>query len=90
MKRKLTRLLVTLLVALTVMGAVPAFAAEVEETNHPNATVVEAQEGSVVTRAEEKGYVYREHNGWIQRRLWSYTYAKWLTDWENTAPAPKS
>ncbi len=30
---------------------------------------------------EEKKWFFRIHNGHLQRRLWSITYMKWLTDW---------
>ena len=75
MKKKLTRLLVTLLVALNVMGAASALAAEVKE--------VEVLDSTVVTRAEETTWVYREYEGWLQKRQWSNTYGKWLTNWIN-------
>ena len=37
---------------------------------------------SVVQRAEETEWVYRVVDGKLQKRLWSITYEKWLTDWE--------
>lgn len=38
--------------------------------------------GSEITpNAEEKQWFFRVHNGILQRRLWSITYRKWLTDW---------
>lgn len=38
--------------------------------------------GSEVTpNAEERQWFFRMHNGKLQRRLWSITYGKWLTDW---------
>lgn len=85
MKRKLTRLLVTLLIALNVMGASIAFATEAKEITAPNITAVD-KSGEVSTRAEETAWAYREYNGWYQKRLWSYTYGKWLTEWINTFP----
>lgn len=30
---------------------------------------------------EETEWVYRIYNGVYQKRLWSLTYGKWLTDW---------
>ncbi len=41
-----------------------------------------------VQRAEETKWVYRTYNGNIEKRLWSLTYAKWLTDWIYVGPAP--
>lgn len=31
--------------------------------------------------AEETGWYYRTVNGKLQKRLWSYTYRRWLTSW---------
>ena len=36
---------------------------------------------SVSTYAEQVEWIYRNNNGVIEKRLWSYTYGKWLTDW---------
>lgn len=41
-----------------------------------------------VLRAEETEWVYRTYNGNIEKRLWSITYSKWLTDWIYVGPAP--
>lgn len=41
-----------------------------------------------VQRAEQTEWVYRIYNGNIEKRLWSNTYAKWLTDWIYVGPAP--
>lgn len=85
MKRKMSRLLVTLLVALTVMGSSTAFAAEAKT---PAAPVVESHDGTVVIMAEETCWYYREWSGGFQKRLWSYTYNKWLTNWIDCVPGP--
>lgn len=38
--------------------------------------------GSEVSpNAEEREWLFRLHNGKLQKRLWSITYRKWLTDW---------
>lgn len=36
----------------------------------------------VVIQAEETEWRYRVIDGKLQRRLWSITYGRWLTDWE--------
>lgn len=41
-----------------------------------------------VQRAEQTEWVYRIYNGNVEKRLWSRTYAKWLTDWIYVCPAP--
>lgn len=38
-------------------------------------------ESVVQPYAEETEWVYRIHNGYYEKRLWSITYGKWLTDW---------
>lgn len=38
-------------------------------------------EEAIQTRVEETDWFYRNNNGVIEKRLWSYTYGKWLTDW---------
>ena len=41
-------------------------------------------DGSIITpQAEETEWVYRYYYGVLQKRLWSRTYAEWLTDWIN-------
>lgn len=34
-----------------------------------------------VERAEQTEWRYRVYNGQPQKRLWSITYERWLTDW---------
>ncbi len=36
----------------------------------------------IVNRAEQKVWKYRTVDGKVQKRLWSKTYDKWLTDWK--------
>ncbi len=38
--------------------------------------------GGVIIQAEETEWHYRVVDGKLQKRLWSITYAKWLTEWE--------
>ncbi len=44
-------------------------------------SVVVQDEDSKEPRVEEVGWIYRNNNGVIEKRLWSYTYGRWLTDW---------
>lgn len=37
--------------------------------------------------SEETVWCNRIHNGMLQKRLWSITYGKWLTDWIDVEPA---
>ena len=34
-----------------------------------------------ISEVEEVVWVYREKDGVTEKRLWSYTYGCWLTDW---------
>lgn len=46
-----------------------------------------AQEGTTIEqRAEQTEWFFRYNNGKLQRRLWSKTYGKWLTDWIDCEP----
>ena len=38
---------------------------------------------NVTLRAEITEWNFRLYNGVLQKRLWSKTYARWLTDWIN-------
>lgn len=38
-------------------------------------------ESTIEPRLEETEWVYRVYNGNLEKRLWSNTYGKWLTDW---------
>ncbi len=42
----------------------------------------------VEPRAEELEWVYRVYNGNIEKRLWSYTYGVWRTEWIIIGPYP--
>lgn len=52
--------------------AIPAYAA----VNLPKVNSEEQ-----ILRAEQTKWYYRVYNGKLQKRLWSITEEKWLTDW---------
>lgn len=56
---------------LTGVVAGPAYAASLPD-----------DESGIETHAEETQWKYRIYGGRLQRRLWSNTYEKWLTEWE--------
>jgi len=56
----------------------PEYAVYASETE----TVSYTEDGGAVIQAEETEWKYRVVDGKLQKRLWSITYAKWLTDWE--------
>ena len=42
-----------------------------------------SQDNTVSPLSEETVWCNRIHNGVLQKRLWSITYGKWLTEWED-------
>ena len=76
MKKRVSIRIVSLLLIACYIGSVQAFALESVPT-------INEQEKSIDSRAEEVEWVFRDYNGQMQRRLWSYTEGKWLTEWEN-------
>ena len=50
-----------------------------------NAAVFQSKETELVEeeiqRAEQTEWHYRINNGVLEKRLWSITYGRWLTDW---------
>lgn len=55
--------------------ATSAFAAEIPESPINNVIIT--------PQSEQTEWVYRYYNGVLQERLWSLTYARWLTEWTN-------
>lgn len=74
MKKKLLTSLIIVLLSLNVL---PINAAA--EAVTPTAI----SEESVTPASEETVWYNRIYNGKLQRRLWSLTYQKWLTEWED-------
>lgn len=82
---KLRKTIIALLLALvTVVGSVGTLAAEADPPVSPTKVV---DDGGVSPQAEEKVWCVRVHNGRRQKRLWSITYERWLTDWIDIGPA---
>ncbi len=50
-----------------------------------NAAALQSKESEIVEeqlqRAEQTEWHYRINNGVLEKRLWSITYGRWLTDW---------
>lgn len=89
MKRIITLCTVLTLCFSAVFSSV-AFADEMD-TGYPISITGESTADSnstVQPKAEETRWYYREYNGNIEKRLWSITYGKWLTDWIYVCPAP--
>ena len=75
------------LLALTVILSASNLALA-EGLNAPDGSDVEiiAVESGESVRAEETTWYYRVYFGMVQKRLWSLTYRKWLTDWIDVGP----
>lgn len=78
---KMKKTIIALLLALiTVMSSAGALAAEVAAPTNVGDT------GIVSPQAEETVWCTRVYNGWLQKRKWSITYERWLTDWIDVCP----
>ena len=74
MKKRLFTAIIFILLSFSVL---PASAAE-------NIVVPSTiSEDGVAPASEETVWCTRIHNGVLQKRLWSITYGKWLTEWED-------
>ena len=66
----------------------PVASLHAEEAEAPYEEVMEASDGEVNPCADQIGYIYRKHNGRIQKRRWNYTQGE-LVDkkWIDVGPA---
>ncbi len=73
--------------ALTIFLSVSSVAlAECIEAPDGSDVEIIAVEPGESTRAEETIWYFRVLNGMVQKRLWSLTYRRWLTDWIDVGP----
>lgn len=79
--------LLSFVLALTVLLSIPgvALAASHEAPVSSDVEII-AVESDESTRHEETTWCYRVYNGILQKRLWSLTYGRWLTDWIDIGP----
>lgn len=82
MKRILS-LFLAFLIVLSI--SVPAFADGLEAPDGSDEGIIAVASGEP-TRAEETTWCFRVFNGMVQKRLWSLTYGRWLTDWIDIGP----
>ncbi len=76
-KQAMRKFCAGVIAAIAIATVLPAtHAADVESVPIP-----EAAEAQVTLRVEETTWYYRQYNGKLQKRLWSNTENKWLTDW---------
>lgn len=72
----------SLLIALTVMMMTSIFATTAAASTLSLPAPASLSEDQIISpQAEQTEWVLRYNNGVLQKRLWSNTYAKWLTDW---------
>lgn len=67
----------SILIVAFAMNAVPVLASVDVPVNISSAS----DQTEISPRAEETVWVVRKLDGKRQRRLWSLTYERWLTDW---------
>ena len=78
---KLKRLLVSVMLVLVMcVSLIGTVASAAEYTPAPMAA---SSDGEITPMAEETMWYFRNYNGQLQKRLWSITEEKWLTDWIN-------
>lgn len=83
MKLRKTILALTLAL-LTALSCVPAMAADAQL---PTAAA-QAAGDTAAPQAEETVWYTRMYEGRLQKRLWSITYGRWLTDWIDVGSNP--
>ena len=80
--KKCAKLLLGLSVAVLLLGS-PVMAMDLPVAD----TEVTLDKYEEPTREEEYMWFYRTYNGRRQKRLWSITYGRWVTDWIDIGPA---
>lgn len=76
MKNKLTAIMLAGLLAFSLTETVWA-----TDNHSARSTSILTSTSQVTPRAEQTEWHYRMYNGHAQKRLWSITEGKWLTDW---------
>ncbi len=75
---KLKRLLVSVMLVFVMCVSLLGTVASAAEYTPAPQTV---SDGEIAPMAEETVWYFRIYNGQPQKRLWSITEGKWLTDW---------
>ena len=83
MNKRMVRGLVALVMVGNMASTTQAFAME-PSTDY--LVKMQIEEHSV--RAEEQVWIYKTVDGVYYKRLWSYTYGEWVTDWIACATKP--
>ena len=74
MKRKR---IITIIVLLVLLTSIMPFSVNAASLHNKGTEIVEEE----IQRAEQTQWYYRINNGVLEKRLWSVTYQRWLTDW---------
>lgn len=74
MVSKMKKLLICLLLSIFVLSNMPEDVNAVSQVTTYNTEEIKPY-------AEEVGWFIRYVNGRKQKRLWSHTYGRWITDW---------
>lgn len=81
MRKKLTVHIITMLVTLTLIIATLLVPTEVSAAFAEPVDPVNYQDDQIMPLWEETMWYTRIKDGKLQKRLWSITYGRWLTDW---------
>lgn len=75
------------LLALTILFSLSsvALAECLEAPDGSDVEIIAVKPGEPM-RSEETAWYFRVYNGMVQKRLWSLTYRRWLTDWIDIGP----
>ena len=77
---KIKKILVSLSLLIVMCCSIIGTASAAEYTPAPMAA---SSDGEITPMAEETVWYTRVYKGQLQKRLWSITEEKWLTDWIN-------
>lgn len=80
------KLISIFLVVMLFCSVIPA--AYADSSVSDNETGISQDESTIEPRVEETDWIFRYNSelGIYEKRLWSYTYGKWLTDWMPALP----
>lgn len=81
MKQKFSKLLTTMMIALLLLGAFPAFATSEDVVPAPAVLTASQANGDMTVQSDSLQWYYRIYNGQTQKRLWSHNLGMWLTNW---------
>ena len=69
--------IITIIVLLVLLTSLLPLSVNAADLQRKETEIVEEE----IQRAEQTEWYYRINNGVLEKRLWSITYLRWLTDW---------